>query len=62
MPSVDVITWHPLFSTSPEYESQYYYEYPSIVQQIKETAYAHGFRGGIHGGGICLQEPRLHVV
>ena len=57
MPSVDVITWHPLFSTSPEYESQYYYEYPSIVQQIKETAYAHGFRGEYMAEEFVYRSP-----
>jgi len=45
MPSVDVITWHPMFGTSPEFESDYYYNYPALVQSIKEIAFSHGFRG-----------------
>ena len=57
MPSVNVITWHPMFSTSPEYESQYYYEYPAIVQQIKETASANGFRGEYIAEELVYRSP-----
>ena len=47
MPLVDVVSWHPMYGTSPEYDfhRQYYYEYPSIVQEIKDVASAHGFTG-----------------
>jgi hypothetical protein len=49
MPLVDVLNWHALFSRSPASELQedreYYYDYPSIVQAIKDTASAHGFEG-----------------
>ncbi len=52
MPLVDVVSWHPMYGTSPEdyYHDeksirQYYYEYPSIVQEIKDVASAHGFTG-----------------
>jgi hypothetical protein len=41
----DVLTWHPLFSSSPEFDSAYYYEYPSLVQDIKRVAEENGFRG-----------------
>jgi len=45
MPLVDVLSWHPLFGVSPAYDSEYYYDYPSIAQAIKDTAAAHGFIG-----------------
>jgi len=47
MPLVDVVSWHGMYGTSPEYDfhRQYYYDYPSIVREIKETASAHGFNG-----------------
>lgn len=52
MPLVDAISWHPMYGTSPEdyYDAgksirEYYYEYPSIVQEIKDVASAHGFEG-----------------
>ena len=45
MPLVDVVSWHPMYATSPEFDSEYYYEYPSIVQEIKNMASAHGFKG-----------------
>jgi parallel beta-helix repeat protein len=45
MPLVDVICWHPFFGASPAYDDtrEYYYQYPSIVQAIKDTASTHGF-------------------
>lgn len=47
MPLVDVVSWHPMYGTSPEddFWRDYYYEYPSIVQDIKDVASAHGFEG-----------------
>ena len=47
MPLVDVISFHSMYGTSPEYDlhKQYYYNYPSLVQEIKDTASAHGFTG-----------------
>lgn len=45
MPLVDVVSWHPFYGDSPEYNSGYYYAYPSIVQNIKDVASAHGFVG-----------------
>ncbi|HEY53436.1 MAG TPA: hypothetical protein G4N94_08270, partial [Caldilineae bacterium] len=51
MPLVDVIAWHPLYGTSPEYEEdrEYYYAYPDIAEDIKETAISHGFQGEFRG-------------
>jgi len=45
MPLVDGVSWHPFYGQSPEYEPQYYYDYPATVQEIKEVASAHGFGG-----------------
>ncbi|MFC1614751.1 dockerin type I domain-containing protein [Gemmatimonadota bacterium] len=47
MPLVDVINWHPFYGETPAYEEtkDYYDQYPSLVQTIQDTAYAHGFRG-----------------
>ncbi|MCK5330473.1 MAG: T9SS type A sorting domain-containing protein, partial [Candidatus Marinimicrobia bacterium] len=47
MQLVDVVIWHPFYGQSPAYEDtkDYYDQYPSIVQAIKDTAYANGFRG-----------------
>ena len=47
MPLIDVVSWHPMYGTSPEIDwlTQYYYDYPSIVQEIKDVASAHGFTG-----------------
>jgi len=52
MPLVDIVSWHPMYAASPEFDSEYYYEYPSIIQLIKDTASAHGFRGEYHAGEI----------
>jgi hypothetical protein len=45
MPLVDIVSWHPMYGTSPEFDPAYYAKYPSIVQKIKDTASAHGFKG-----------------
>jgi hypothetical protein len=47
MPLVDAISWHPMYGTSPEYDDvrEYYYNYSSMVQEIKDVASAHGFKG-----------------
>jgi hypothetical protein len=47
MPLVDVIAWHPMYGPSPEDDSsrEYYYEYPDLVQEIKDVASDHGFTG-----------------
>jgi hypothetical protein len=47
MPLVNVVSLHPMYGTSPEYEyyEQYYYQYPALVQQIKDVASANGFVG-----------------
>jgi hypothetical protein len=47
MPLVDAISWHSGPSMSPEYEywRDFYYEYPSLIQEIKDTASSYGFAG-----------------
>jgi len=47
MSLVDGVSWHPMYGTSPQYtfHRAYYYEYPSIVREIKEIASDHGFGG-----------------
>ena len=47
MPLVDVVAWHPGYGLSPEYDHwrEIYENYPSIVQEIKDVATAHGFQG-----------------
>ena len=36
-----------MYGASPQYDyyRQYYYDYPSIVEEIKNVASAHGFKG-----------------
>ncbi len=55
MPLVDAVGWHPMFGTSPAYDSlrDYYYAYPSLVQEIKDVASAHGFKGEYAGNELC---------
>ena len=50
MPLVDVVTFHPMYGTSPEFEDHvdYYYDYPNFLEEIKETAKSHGFVGEYH--------------
>ena len=45
MPLVDGVVWHPGAGTSPEYMADYYYDYPNLVQEIKDVASSSGFNG-----------------
>ena len=47
----DVISWHPMYDAAPDvkFYGDYYYEYPSIIQTIKDTASASGFQGEYWG-------------
>jgi len=49
MPIVDAVAIHPFFWDSPEHESEYYYDYPTLLQDVKETAWARGFSGEFIG-------------
>lgn len=63
MPIVDAISWHGMYSTSPEYEfhKQYYYNYPSIVSEIKEIASANGFQGEYISDELSWMTPEIPV-
>jgi hypothetical protein len=47
MPLVDGVATHPMYGVSPQYDEvrQYYDDYPSLLQEIREVASAHGFSG-----------------
>ena len=55
MPLVDVIGLHPMYGASPHYEEieQYYYDYPAMIQTIKDTATTHGFNGEYIAEEMC---------
>ncbi len=60
MPLIDVVAWHiggP--SPEPKYEcfGDYYYRYPSIVQEIKDIAAAHGFEGEFIADELNWRSP-----
>ena len=59
MPLVDVVTFHPLYGASPQYDEtkEYYYGYPSLVQEIKDIAAAHGFRGEYVASEMLWRTP-----
>ncbi|MDI7277550.1 MAG: hypothetical protein QME94_16350, partial [Anaerolineae bacterium] len=57
MPLVDVVTWHPMYGVSPEYQSEYYYQYPAIVEEIKSLASGHGFRGEYAATELVYRSP-----
>jgi len=43
----DVVSWHGIYDVAPDsaFYGNYYYEYPSIIEEIEQTASAHGFQG-----------------
>lgn len=59
MSMVDVVSWHPFFGASPQFDdvSEYYYEYPSLVQKIKDLASAHGFVGEYSADELTWRTP-----
>lgn len=65
IPMFDVIQWHGIYDVAPniEFYGNYYYEYPSIIQEIKQIASAHGFQGEYWGTELtwCSEEyPTCH--
>jgi hypothetical protein len=61
MSLVDIVSWHPFYGTSPEddLQKQYYYEYPSIVQELKDLAISNGFTGGFVADEMHWNTPDL---
>ena len=64
----DVIQWHGQYNVVPDepFYGSYYYDYPAIVEEIKEVASAHGFSGDYWSTemGWCSEEevsPSCHV-
>ena len=59
LPLVDVISWHPMYGTSPayDYHREYYYDYASLVREIKHVATAHGFDGEFVGDELNWLTP-----
>ena len=65
-PMFDVISWHGIYDVTPsnEFYGEYYYEYPTIIGEIKQTASAHGFDGEYWGTELtwCSEEfPTCHA-
>jgi len=59
MPMVDIVTWHPFYGSSPQYEDEreYYYGYPSLVQKIKDVATKSGFAGDYWADEMTWRTP-----
>jgi len=59
MPLLDGISFHPMYGVSPEYDvpRQYYYEYPSLIQEIKDISSAHGFKGEYFADELVWRTP-----
>jgi hypothetical protein len=54
MPMVDMIQWHGIYDVFPnsQFYGNYYYEYPALIEEIKQTASTHGFDGEYWGTEI----------
>ncbi len=59
MPLVDEVAWHPSHGAAPDcdYYREYYYAYPSLVQEIKDVASTHGFIGEYSGTELQYRNP-----
>jgi len=60
---VDVVSFHPLYSTTPEFseDRKYYYDYPSLVQSLMSTARAHGFHGEFRADELIWRTPATAI-
>ena len=66
IPLFDVISWHGIYDAVPgsAFYGNYYYEYPQIVEDIKQTANDQGFQGEFWGTRLtwCSNEyPTCHA-
>jgi hypothetical protein len=62
MPLVDGISFHPMHGVSPDYElKDDYYKYPSVVQEIKDIASAHGFKGEYFADELVWRTPEISL-
>jgi len=61
MPLVDAICWHvgPCVSPAYEYWQEYYYNYSSIVEEIKTVASSHGFKGEYIADELTWWTPEI---
>ncbi|MFW9789037.1 MAG: hypothetical protein ACFFE1_15260 [Candidatus Thorarchaeota archaeon] len=61
IPMVDVIQWHGIYDVLPNdpFWDGYYYEYPEIVERIRQRAAANGFDGEYWATEIsyCSEDP-----
>ena len=59
MPLVDGLSFHPMYGVSPEHDifKQYYRDYSSFMQEIKDTASAHGFKGEYFADELVWRTP-----
>jgi len=60
VPLFDVVSWHGIYDVTPYSQvlGNYYYEYPLIIEEIKQTATENGFQGEFWGTdiGYCSME------
>ena len=57
MPLVDAFSWHCHNRESPEYAPEFYYNYPSLVQDLMGEASAHGFEGEFIAEELHFRTP-----
>jgi len=57
----DVISWHPIYNAAPnvDFHGNYYYQYPSIIREIKEIAEANGFTGKYWGTDLLWSSEEI---
>jgi len=57
MSAVDGIAWHGSSGNSLEYQPDFYNSYPTWVENIVDTAHAHGFQGQFFSTEIHYRTP-----
>lgn len=61
MPMVDMIQWHGMYDVLPNsaFYGDYYYEYPTIIKEIRHIASANGFDGEFWGTEITWTSQEI---
>lgn len=58
MPLVDAVSWHCHNRESPDYAPDFYDNYPSLVQDLKDVASAYGFEGEFIAEELHFRTPK----
>jgi hypothetical protein len=57
MTLVDAVSWHAMSGISPQFREEFYYNYTSLLEEIREVASSHGFTGEYRADEMHWRTP-----